>query len=356
MQQRIQYIDLAKGLCILLVVSFHVLQHFHCLPDFIKSWSCFRMPLYFFLSGLFFKEYEGFLGFFLRKVNKLFIPFAFFYLVTSFALSNILHDFFGYTVLFEESLGIGGLWAFITQERFANDPIWFLWVLFLVNIYFYICYTIAKKITSNQKYLPVVLSIICFSIGIIGSAVISRRINLLAFLDSAMSALPFYAIGYLFNRFTNILVPNKWDKYLPLLVIVFFAIIYFFGGHCSYRVNRFTINPFWQYVCGVSGTLGIIFLAKIIRHIPFVTYWGRYSIMILVTHSIVLKVIAPLVLKAHLPMTLTAIISFVVLMFSYQLLIPLMKKYLPHVTAQKDVINVSKYVDNKLNDGKTVIQ
>ena len=314
------------------------------------------MPLYFFLSGLFFKEYEGFIGFFLRKVNKLFIPFAFFYLFTSFALSNILHVFFGYTVRFEESLGISGLWAFITQERFANDPIWFIWVLFLVNIYFYACFIQTKKITKNQKYLPIVLSVLCFTIGIIGSAVLSRRINLLAFLDSAMSALPFYAIGYLFNKYTSILVPNKWDKYLPVFVIVLFAIVYFFGGHCSYRVNRFTINPFWQYVCGVSGTLGIIFLAKIIRHIPFVTYWGRYSIMILVTHGMVLKVIAPLVLKAHLPMTVTIIVSFVILMFSYQLLIPLMKKYLPYVTAQKDVINVSKYVNNNLNDGKTTIK
>ena len=69
----------------------------------------------------------------------------------------------------------------------------------------------------------------------------------------------------------------------------------------------------------------------------------------------VLKVIAPLVFKAHLPLSLTIIISFVVLMFSYQLLIPLMKKYLPYVTAQKDVINVSKYVNNHLNDGKTII-
>ena len=356
MQQRIQYIDLAKGLCILLVVLFHVYQHVHYIPPFIKSLSCFRMPLYFFLSGLFFKEYEGFIGFFLRKVNKLFIPFAFFYLVTSFALSNILHYFFGYTVLFEESLGMSGLWAFITQEKFANDPIWFLWVLFLVNIYFYLLFTIAKRITTNKKYLPLVLAAMCLVVGIIGSAVLSRRINLLAFLDSAMSALPFFAFGYLFNKFTDILVPNKWDKYLPIIIIAFFAITYVFGGHCSYRVNRFTINPFWQYVCGMTGTLGIIFTAKVIKHIPYVTYWGRYSIMILVTHSLLLKIITPPILKLHLPMALTVILVLAVLMLSYQLLIPLMKKYLPYLTAQKDVIDVSKYVNSNKDDRKTSIK
>ena len=258
MSKRIQYIDLAKGLCILLVVLFHVYQHIHYIPEFIKSLSCFRMPLYFFLSGLFFKEYEGFIGFFLRKVNKLFIPFAFFYLVTSWGLSNLLHDVFGYTVLFEESLGISGLWAFITQEKFANDPIWFLWVLFLVNIYFYLLLTIAKRITTNDKRLPLILAAMCFIVGIIGSVVLSRRINLLAFLDSAMSALPFFAFGYLFNKFTDILFPNKWDKYLPFIIIVFFAITYIFGGQTSYRLNRFSINPFWMNLSQNSSSSGHI--------------------------------------------------------------------------------------------------
>lgn len=343
MQQRIQYIDLAKGLCILLVVLFHVFQQIY-VPGFIRSLGCFRMPLYFFLSGLFFKEYEGFIGFFLRKINKLFVPFAFFYLVTSFALPNLLHYVFGYTILFKVSLGISGLWAFITQEKFANNPIWFLWVLFLVNIYFYMLFCFSKKITTNPKILPIVIAAMCFIVGIIGSAVLSRKINLLAFLDSAMSALPFFAVGYLFNKFTDILVPNKWDKYIPIIIVVLFAITFIFGGPCSYEKNRFTINPFWQYVCGITGTLGIIFTAKVIKHIPFVTYWGRYSIMILVTHSLLLKIITPPILKIHLPISLTVILMLTVVMFSYQFLIPLMQKYLPYVTAQKDVINVSKYV------------
>lgn len=127
------------------------------------------MPLYFFLSGLFFKEYEGFLGFFQRKVNKLLIPFAFFYLVTSFALPNILHSVFGFAVRNTESLGISGLWAFITQEDFSNNPIWFLWVLFLVNIYFYAILVPVKKLTSNPRNIAAIITVICFVIGCAGS-------------------------------------------------------------------------------------------------------------------------------------------------------------------------------------------
>lgn len=116
MKQRIQYVDLAKGFCIILVVLFHVLQHFRVQSEFVNVLSTFRIPLYFFLSGLFFKEYEGFLGFLLRKINKLFIPFCFFYITTSFLYPNFLH-FCGITVRHTEALGIQGLWSFYSKKN-----------------------------------------------------------------------------------------------------------------------------------------------------------------------------------------------------------------------------------------------
>lgn len=343
MQQRIQYIDLAKGFCIILVVLYHVLQHFRVQSEYVYLLSTFRMPLYFFLSGLFFKEYEGFLGFFLRKINKLFIPFCFFYLTTSFLLPNILH-FCGVTVPHTEALGIQGLWSFITIEKLANGPLWFLWCLFIINIFFYLCVIIVKKTCVSNAWQAVLMVILCFTIGIVNSLFIASHINLLGFVDSAMAALPFFSVGYIFNKYTDVLHPNTWDKYLPLLVAICFALTFIFGGRCSYMHNRFWINPIAQYLCGITGTMFVIFSAKIIHNLPFISYWGRYSIMILVSHQLLLQILSPLFRKAHLPIPVAIVILLGVVMFSYQLLIPLMKKYLPYVTAQKDVINVSRCV------------
>ena len=342
MKQRIEYIDLSKGLCITLVVFYHFFTILHDCPPFIRSLSVFRMPLYFFLSGLFFKEYEGFNGFLLRKVNKLLIPFAFFYLVTSFALPNLLYYGFGFTVRNTESLGISGLWAFVTQEDFSNNPIWFLWVLFIVNIYFYTILVLVKRITSNPRNIATIITVVCFAIGFIGSVLLGGKDIKCAFLDSAMSALPFFAIGFLFNRFTDILVPNRWDKFLPIFIVACFALTFYVGGICSYRLNYYKIHPLMQYVCGMTGTLGIIFTAKALRTLPFVTYWGRYSIMILCTHGLVIHVLMLLVRRAHIPSMIMAIVLLPIVMFSYQLIIPLMKKYLPYVTAQKDVIKIKE--------------
>jgi len=301
------------------------------------------MPLYFFLSGLFFKEYEGFLGFLIRKINKLLIPFGFFYLTTSFLLPNILH-FGGFSVAHTDSLGIQGLWAFILKEQFANNPIWFLWCLFTINVFFYLCVIIVKRIFVSSVWQAIVLAIVCFTTGMVNSLFIASHINLLGFVDSAMAALPFFSIGYIFNKFTNVLRPNSWDKYLPVLIILCFALTFIFGGRCGYMHNVFHIGPVAQYLCGITGTLFVIFSSKMIRDLPFISYWGRYSIMILVSHGLLLQIFVPLSRKIHIAVPIKIIVLLGLVMFSYQILIPLMKKYLPYVTAQKDLINVSKYV------------
>ncbi len=57
-KQRIEFIDLAKGLCISLVVLFHI-HSFETTTE--TALRFFRMPLYYFLSGIFFREYTGLL-------------------------------------------------------------------------------------------------------------------------------------------------------------------------------------------------------------------------------------------------------------------------------------------------------
>ena len=126
--KRIEYIDLAKGLCILLVVFHHMASYYNWDYSLWVPIQSFRMPLYFLLSGLFFKEYRGFFDFFKRKTNKLLIPFLFFYLLTSVPL----------TMLVQQRNLWDALIAFSIGWDFENGCIWFLFSLFEINIIFYI--------------------------------------------------------------------------------------------------------------------------------------------------------------------------------------------------------------------------
>ena len=60
MQKRMEFLDLAKGICIILVVAFHMTKFYHLDMPAANFFKSFRLPLYFFLSGLFFKTYSGF--------------------------------------------------------------------------------------------------------------------------------------------------------------------------------------------------------------------------------------------------------------------------------------------------------
>ena len=116
MTNRIEYIDLAKGLCIILVVLNHVAEHLQIDYFFSCQIRSFRMPLYFILSGLFFKRYKNFMEFTLKKVNKLLIPFLFFLLFTSILPATIHHKS---TLLLECNY-------FFLNGPVYNYPIWFL--------------------------------------------------------------------------------------------------------------------------------------------------------------------------------------------------------------------------------------
>lgn len=65
--KRIEYIDLMKGICIVLIIFIHcgVTSPSERMNEMLAD---FRVPLYFFLSGLFFKEYGGFIDFCIRKI------------------------------------------------------------------------------------------------------------------------------------------------------------------------------------------------------------------------------------------------------------------------------------------------
>ena len=146
-KQRIEYIDLAKGLCISLVVLYHI----HCFETTTETaLQFFRMPLYYFLSGIFFKEYGGLAIFSIKKVNKLIIPFLFFFLV-AYAAGIVCHFLHFYERgIIEEPFHWNMIFDIFTKLGHGEDigynvPIWFLLSLFEANLLFYLLRTRIKN-------------------------------------------------------------------------------------------------------------------------------------------------------------------------------------------------------------------
>ena len=337
--KRIEYIDLAKGMCILLVVLSHMMAYYKVSFPYDSVLKCFRMPLYFFLSGVFFKQYEGFWGFFKRKVNKLLIPFAFFYLAFGVALPIVLYNHCGIKMqIFNPKLGIGESLLQIGAENFPNAAIWFLLCLFDVNIFFYIIYIIAKRFGTCSTAVVIALSA---AAGVAGMTLSYFRCNLPLYIDTALTAVPFFACGYLLNRKSGALRYGwKYDRYLWWAVAACIGVLMLLAYPLDYRSNYFANCYFTAHICGMAGTMMTLFIAKKLRHVPVVTYWGRYSIMILCTHQVLYQLLN-IALKQYVPFGWSRLaVNMAIVMMLYFLIIPFMRRCMPHVTAQKDVLRV----------------
>ena len=294
------------------------------------------MPLYFFLSGCFIKTYNGFLDFLIRKTNKLLIPFLFWFLLGSLLFPLVFTPRFG-SMLFHN---LKSVMIDFVYGRFPNGSIWFLLCLFWVNIMFYVISIISHKFKNTFSTI-IILSIVASMIGV-SLGTFSIRIPL--FIDSAFTSLPFFLFGYLMYRCTPIVEPNKYDKWTPVIILVLLVFMFFFSPDYTLKNNRqVNYHSFlFIYLCGFAGALSVVLLSKWIKRLSVFNYWGRYSIMILVSHGMVFNLVGYVLKYTSLGITWCFVINLLVTMGICSLLIPLFIKFMPHVTAQKDTIPVGR--------------
>jgi fucose 4-O-acetylase-like acetyltransferase len=328
--RRLDFVDLVKGICIILIVISHIGGAFDKL-EWHNLLSCFRIPLYFFISGIFFKSYEGFISFLIRKVNKLLIPFIFFYLAAfllMFSAAHLLPRLFRLPVTLKELL-----YVFQGHEliRF-NPPIWFLIALFNCCILFYVVHYL------RQKHLKLMFAIVML-IGAAGFFLGKYKIELPLYFDVAMTALPFYFAGFWVRRYNFFLFPhNRFDKMIPLLVIAGIVVMYFTATYVGMRTNNYHGNILEFYLAAFAGIFMIMLLGKWFKHVPFISYIGRYSIVTLGIHAPLLHFIGPFVSRYIHNEWLLATSIFLIVLGVCWIMTPLFVRYFPQLVAQKDMI------------------
>lgn len=333
--KRIDFVDLTKGVCIILVVMLHVGLQVEGEFNKIASHpilSCFRMPLYFFISGIFFKSYEGLLGFFIRKVNKLIIPFIFFYLSAFFlkyAIWEVAPGTFQLPVDLKELLTV---FKYHELIKF-NPPIWFLLALFNCNILFYIVHMLRKK------YLPLMF-VATFSIGACGYYMNYFGIELPLYMDVAMTALPFYVAGFWIRRYNFFLFPHRFDNVIPLFITASLVFLYFVAVEPGMRTNSYSNSNIVQfYSAAFAGIFMIMLLCKKFKKIKLISYLGHYSIITLGIHGPILFFAPRMVGKfIHNEWGVALATLFVTLLICL-IATPICLKLIPQFVAQKDLLD-----------------
>ena len=329
MKERIQYIDLAKGICILLVVVDHISNEgYFSAGDYPLNeiFEQMRMPLYFILSGLFFKDYAGGIKeFLLRKVNKILVPYLFFI----FLFRGVGWLVRYYTSFASTGVNIDDIWG----------PLWFLRCLFFMNVIFAIIYYGIRRITSNQLTRDILLGICMFAIGIVGFHTGNLHLNF----GTALTSMPLLWSGFILNRRLNVLQKRiPWWWAIGSAVVLFMMLHYLYMGENYFYSNTYSSPWPMLYIAGFSGSLAILLLSSVIQRMPIISYIGRYSLIVLCTHMVMITLLVAL--RHFLPESFQQTGSmesliFLALTIAFSMFCCWsLSKYLPWFTAQKDLI------------------
>ena len=308
-KKRIEYIDITKGIAILLMIVGHTLQ---------AGWKrsliySFHMPLFILISGFLYKENKSIKTTLITIVKKLLLPCFITLIITDILKYLIYHDslncnqlimqiILSHTNKVGDTLGLGVLW--------------FLPFLGIIRIIF----TVINKYFSNYTVFGIVIlfSLVGFLLG-------KHKLFLPWSIDIALVALIFYYVGFLIKK-----------KDLLSKINIFLLFLLFIVGLCFQNIELATRSYPGYYICvntAIAGSLLIIkfsfLLNKKVPNIMKIFSWyGRNSLKILCFHYLEKNIIyyEAFGITSKLSLIISKIIIVTILTLIFNFIINFLKK------------------------------
>ncbi len=278
MRERVEWIDTYRGILILFVVLNH--QSLFYGATINDALSAIRMPAFFLISGFLLSDrYSDIKEFSYRRFRQLLVPYFIFFtlnwLFWAVALSPKDASIFDplLSMLYGCVNTPGG------EQNINAGPLWFITALFVAEIYMFFI----KSFFKSSKKILFVTVILAF-IGYLTSVLFSFRLpwNM----EVALTALLFYALGYIIKKenFLAILPDNR--VYLLTIVIVglLIALPLSLSSMPNYATNNLGSNPIYTYISAIFGSISLIGIAKLINRNRLLEALGRNTYIILAFH------------------------------------------------------------------------
>lgn len=274
MKKRIEWIDMAKGYGILLVIYGHI-DEFGTIGRWIYS---FHVPLFFLLSGYVFNSDGGWKQFLKKKCRTILVPY-FAYGIPILAVRFI-------KTYLQESLNASSVWKimemFLLQKRLTT--LWFLTCLFCLSLLFYV---LTKLIRSDA--LLICVSIVAAALGVRYYSTGGQP--LVWNVDACLTALPFFCAGYLCKK-KSAMTARFFEgrRIWAVMLGALFANLFFCGlniRHSGATLDMYQSVYWWAslvYPAAFAGILFIVCLSKL-RTVEGIAYIGRNSLIYFAWHQ-----------------------------------------------------------------------
>ncbi len=289
MHKRIQYIDIAKGICILLVILGHELTWDDAARYFIYS---FHIPMFFALSGVTMRlthECEKTKkDFILKNVTGILFPYL------EMSVLYFLWDLISWLASGKLSFHLIALDFGQIVTGYGINVLWFLSTLFFAKLIFYQLVRGSKKnnsiigmlmifVTGNVLLIVVPYLLCEFPANLVGRYIEWGLISILR----PVIAVFFLGFGYYgYPLFEN--RRKNRGMSISLLALSICLIPVFLQGKIT-LVNMVS-NPFFMvFLTGTSGTTAVLMACSLLEGCRYLsrllTYFGKNSLIIMLTHE-----------------------------------------------------------------------
>jgi fucose 4-O-acetylase-like acetyltransferase len=284
--RRIEYIDIAKGIGITLVVMGH--NDFALISPFAhKLIYSFHMPMFFFMSGMFFKPDLPFWTYVRHRFNRVLKPFLFTILFIYFASISF------------SNVGIAEAIRRLVKAMYGNGyyldwvQLWFLPHLFVVCLFAYIFFQAVYRrglfplrwVILSVLYIGGVLGITLFwpfELNVLGRGF--TVFGLPFSLDLVFVSGFFFILGYELNRIRHdFLLGSLFTLFISGAAL--FILVWYFPPTIDFNTRLFESLPI-NTLEALLGILFILALSKQMEQMGWLSslfkYIGQASLVILV--------------------------------------------------------------------------
>lgn len=316
----IDYIDLVKGLGIILVVLGHGPFPCHFAID------VFHMPLFFFVAGMTFRcpsvEETG--KFFIKKINRIFIPFIF-WTILSFCIETLVGK--------------------LSPGAPFNGPLWFLQTLFTA----FALYVPIREYFNGVR-LHIVIALL-YAISTIWYYYQSLAIAVPFSLTRAMAAVFYIHMGcYLSKRIQN---QSRKQASVMMCIGLMVYIVGVFVSMSWFNINDvsfvggqlLTYCPPLSMLTTFAGIMMMLSLSKYVNKVRGCNWLGQNSLVIMCVHFPIIERLN--ILFSSQPYyqssvgRIVSVICIYVITFSLSIVLTsLCKRYIPRLTGYGNFISI----------------
>lgn len=286
MKQRDTYVDVAKGIGIMLIVSIHT-EVFGVMG---YPLSFIAVPVFFFMSG-FYDRSERNIGQWLPKSLKTLILPAIIWILIATAYGKIL----GYAK--DRSWGENPFSLY--NMTGGNGPAWFLFALLY-----------AKVLTWGMIRIKLPKFVLWGGSLLIGYA--GMNINMPLLFDEGCAALPFYVTGKLAYPYLREIMENK-----GLLVAGIIALCLYLWHLVSFMIVPQSNGNFAPYYLVALGLMLLcfvpfLFISEKLQNQKWLVSLGQHSLGIMLLHAPMCHTAAVILNRVFEPASLYWIVSFLI--------------------------------------------